>query len=158
MADDCISVEGARMHNLKGVTVRIPHRALTIAEVNELPIDEAVRYFERLPLAEGDEASQRIVDEVLTRLRYLSRIGLGYLHLNRASRTLSGGEIQRVNLTACLGNSLVNTLFVLYEPTQWLLEKARKLGGETIAALVADGVAGEVRILRNSRCAFFLLN
>ncbi len=97
--------------------LRHPDRALTIAEVNNLPITEAVRYFESLPVSDGDEPSRKLVEEILTRLRYLDRIGLGYLNLNRASRTLSGGEIQRVNLTACLGNSLVNTLFVLDEPT-----------------------------------------
>jgi excinuclease ABC subunit A len=55
--------------------------------------------------------------EVETRLRYLDRVGLGYLALDRAARTLSGGEVQRVNLTSCLGASLVNTLFVMDEPS-----------------------------------------
>ena len=48
--------------------------------------------------------------EVATRLRYLLEVGLGYLSLDRATRTLSGGEVERVNLTTCLGASLVNTL------------------------------------------------
>jgi excinuclease ABC subunit A len=52
-----------------------------------------------------------------SRLRYLDEVGLGYLTLDRASRTLSGGEVQRVNLTTCLGSSLVDTLFVLDEPS-----------------------------------------
>ena len=56
-------------------------------------------------------------DGILVRLTYLLEVGLGYLTLDRATRTLSGGEIQRVNLTSCLGNSLVNTLFVLDEPS-----------------------------------------
>jgi excinuclease ABC subunit A len=56
-------------------------------------------------------------DSIVTRLRYLQQVGLGYLTLDRASRTLSGGEIERVNLTACLGTSLVDTLFVLDEPS-----------------------------------------
>jgi len=55
--------------------------------------------------------------EIETRLRYLERVGLGYLTLDRAARTLSGGEVQRVNLTSCLGASLVNTLFVMDEPS-----------------------------------------
>ena len=56
-------------------------------------------------------------DSIVTRLRYLQQVGLGYLTLDRASRTLSGGEVERVNLTACLGTSLVDTLFVLDEPS-----------------------------------------
>ena len=51
------------------------------------------------------------------RLRYLCEVGLGYLTLDRSTRTLSGGEVQRVNLTTCLGASLVNTLFVMDEPS-----------------------------------------
>jgi excinuclease ABC subunit A len=56
-------------------------------------------------------------DSIITRLRYLEQVGLGYLTLDRNSRTLSGGEVQRVNLTSCLGTSLVDTLFVLDEPS-----------------------------------------
>ncbi len=56
-------------------------------------------------------------DSIVTRLRYLVQVGLGYLTLDRTSRTLSGGEVQRVNLTSCLGTSLVDTLFVLDEPS-----------------------------------------
>ena len=56
-------------------------------------------------------------DSIVTRLHYLEQVGLGYLTLDRTSRTLSGGEVQRVNLTACLGTALVDTLFVLDEPS-----------------------------------------
>ncbi|WP_324726093.1 excinuclease ABC subunit UvrA [Actomonas aquatica] len=54
---------------------------------------------------------------MLSRLRYLDQVGLGYLTLDRPSKTLSGGEVERVNLTSCLGTSLVDTLFVLDEPS-----------------------------------------
>ncbi len=57
------------------------------------------------------------LEAILTRLRYLEQVGLGYLTLDRSSRTLSGGETMRVNLTGCLGTSLVDTLFVLDEPS-----------------------------------------
>ncbi|HVS54260.1 MAG TPA: excinuclease ABC subunit UvrA [Opitutaceae bacterium] len=56
-------------------------------------------------------------ESILTRLRYLEHVGLGYLTLDRSSKTLSGGEVERVNLTSCLGTSLVDTLFVLDEPS-----------------------------------------
>src|SRR5205807_4082497 len=55
--------------------------------------------------------------EICARLRYLCEVGVGYLTLDRSTRTLSGGEMQRVNLTTCLGASLVNTLFVMDEPS-----------------------------------------
>jgi excinuclease ABC subunit A len=58
-----------------------------------------------------------ILQEIATRLRYLCDVGIGYLTLDRQSRTLSGGEVQRINLTTALGTSLVNTLFVLDEPS-----------------------------------------
>jgi excinuclease ABC subunit A len=65
-----------------------------------------------------DEKSATLArDSILTRLRYLEQVGLGYLTLDRTSRTLSGGEVERVNLTSCLGTSLVDTLFVLDEPS-----------------------------------------
>ncbi|CAN5908022.1 excinuclease ABC subunit UvrA [soil metagenome] len=66
----------------------------------------------------GDaQALKRLVEEITTRLRYLHDVGIGYLTLDRQSRTLSGGEVQRINLTTALGTSLVNTLFVLDEPS-----------------------------------------
>ena len=60
---------------------------------------------------------QLLYDEIRTRLKYLCDVGIGYLTLDRQSRTLSGGEVQRINLTTALGTSLVNTMFVLDEPS-----------------------------------------
>ena len=67
--------------------------------------------------AAGAHSADLAYDSMVTRLRYLRQVGLDYLTLDRASRTLSGGEAQRVNLTACLGTSLVDTIFVLDEPS-----------------------------------------
>ncbi len=61
--------------------------------------------------------SDLALEGIVTRLQYLREVGLGYLSLDRATRTLSGGETERVNLTTCLGSSLVETLFVLDEPS-----------------------------------------
>ncbi len=63
------------------------------------------------------EAMRLLYEEIRTRLRYLCDVGIGYLTLDRQSRTLSGGEVQRINLTTALGTSLVNTMFVLDEPS-----------------------------------------
>ena len=68
--------------------------------------------------SEADAKTLKLLfEEVCTRLKYLSDVGIGYLTLDRQSRTLSGGEVQRINLTTALGTSLVNTLFVLDEPS-----------------------------------------
>jgi excinuclease ABC subunit A len=93
------------------------NKGLTLPEINMLPLTQARDFFQSLPLPSGDEAAKQLCEGILLRLSYLLEVGLGYLTLNRATRTLSGGEIQRVNLTSCLGNSLVNTLFVLDEPS-----------------------------------------
>src|SRR5262249_26218606 len=89
------------------------------AEVNRLPIAEAARVFADLPLASGqaEAVAELILAEVRSRLRYLVEVGLGYLTLDRQSRTLSGGELERVDLTTAVGSSLVNTLYVLDEPS-----------------------------------------
>ncbi len=68
-------------------------------------------------LAAGDEAALLLMSELRARTRFLQEVGLGYLTLDRQGRTLSGGEVQRINLTTALGTSLVNTLFVLDEPS-----------------------------------------
>jgi excinuclease ABC subunit A len=90
---------------------------LTLHDMTLLPIDRLRAYIDRLALATIDEATELVLTEIRTRLRYLTEVGLGYLTLDRQSRTLSGGEVQRINLTTALGTSLVNTLFVLDEPS-----------------------------------------
>ena len=91
---------------------------LNIHEVLLLPIDRCRDFFAALVLpAPLDEAADMLLGEVRSRLDFLVRVGLGYLTLDRQSRTLSGGEVQRINLTTALGTSLVNTLFVLDEPS-----------------------------------------
>ena len=91
---------------------------LTIHDVMLLPLVDCYAFFRDLQLpAPLDEATDLLLSEIRTRLRYLVDVGLGYLTLDRQSRTLSGGEIQRVNLTTALGTSLVNTLYVLDEPS-----------------------------------------
>jgi excinuclease ABC subunit A len=92
-------------------------KGLTLPEINRLPLTQARDFFASLPLPPHDDAAEQLRDGILARVTYLLEVGLGYLTLDRATRTLSGGEIQRVNLTSCLGNSLVNTLFVLDEPS-----------------------------------------
>ncbi len=80
-----------------------------------------------------------LVAEISSRLRYLRDVGLGYLTLDRTSRTLSGGEVQRVLLTRALGSRLVNTLFVLDEPSIGLHARDTGRLAKVIRALVRQG-------------------
>jgi len=88
-----------------------------------LPADQLKRFFDGLDARHGEsagpeaEALDLLLTNIRSRLGYLLEVGLGYLTLDRQSRTLSGGEVQRINLTTALGTSLVNTLFVLDEPS-----------------------------------------
>src|SRR5256886_6879680 len=83
-----------------------------------LPLERACEFFRELALPQPlDEATDLLLGEIRARCRFLVDVGLGYLTLDRQSRTLSGGEVQRINLTTALGTSLVNTLFVLDEPS-----------------------------------------
>lgn len=87
----------------------------SLPEINGMSLARLEEFANALQPA--DKSEQTLIDQFHSRVDYLNRVGLGYLTLNRAARTLSGGEIQRVNLTTCLGSSLVGTLFVLDEPS-----------------------------------------
>ena len=91
---------------------------LSIHDLMLLPIERVKTFVDDLHLpAPLDEATDLLLAEIRARVNYLCEVGLGYLSLDRQSRTLSGGEVQRINLTTALGTSLVNTLFVLDEPS-----------------------------------------
>ncbi|MDP9898268.1 excinuclease ABC subunit UvrA [Variovorax ginsengisoli] len=98
---------------------------LCLHDLMMLPIERLRKFFDGIERRgngananEGDaQALKLLFEEITTRLRYLHDVGIGYLTLDRQSRTLSGGEVQRINLTTALGTSLVNTLFVLDEPS-----------------------------------------
>ncbi len=94
----------------------------TLPELYQLPVADLLTLvtqskieFRKSKIA--DRSLDLAYDSIRTRLRYLEHVGLGYLTLDRPSKTLSGGEVERVNLTSCLGTSLVDTLFVLDEPS-----------------------------------------
>ncbi len=96
---------------------------LCLHDLMGLPILRLRGFFEGLSPASpvkaqaGRDPLHLLYEEVRTRLKYLCDVGIGYLTLDRQSRTLSGGEVQRINLTTALGTSLVNTMFVLDEPS-----------------------------------------
>ncbi|MBL8898099.1 MAG: excinuclease ABC subunit UvrA [Planctomycetes bacterium] len=103
---------------LQPAALKVRLRGKDVAAVARLTIEEAARFFGAVEIPAHEEKNLRAVhDEVVSRLGYLLEVGLGYLTLDRQSRTLSGGEMQRVNLTAAVGSRLVGTLFVLDEPS-----------------------------------------
>jgi excinuclease ABC subunit A len=116
----------------RGVLETLP--GLTLHDLMLLPIDRCAEFFRRLgsaavrvqPASAGspdpadmrmDAAIELLLENIRARIDYLVEVGLGYLTLDRQSRTLSGGEVQRINLTTALGTSLTGTLFVLDEPS-----------------------------------------
>jgi excinuclease ABC subunit A len=109
-----------------GARLRPEARAVTVGgrpihEISDLPIDEARQFFEGLrfdpPL---DLVGPPLVREIVRRLEFLDRVGLGYLSLARGADTLSGGELQRVRLATQIGSGLVGVCYILDEPTAGL--------------------------------------
>src|SRR5271165_4673704 len=114
---ECAACRGSRL-KADALLWRVGNPGADIRRLMLLPIDEMQRFFATLELPGLlDEAMDLLLREIRARLKYLTDVGLGYLNLDRQSRTLSGGEVQRINLTTALGTSLVNTLFVLDEPS-----------------------------------------
>ncbi|HOC96263.1 MAG TPA: excinuclease ABC subunit UvrA, partial [bacterium] len=95
-------------------------RDKNIIEVTDMHIDDSIVFFENLLLTLTDKEKQiveKIVKEILVRLKFLQNLGLGYLSLSRNSQTLSGGESQRIRLATQIGSSLSGVIYVLDEPT-----------------------------------------
>ncbi len=114
---ECPACHGARLKP-EALLWRLGPRRLNLHELTCLPIERARDYLAGLELPEPiARATTLLRREIQSRLDYLVTVGLGYLTLDRQSRTLSGGEVQRINLTTALGTSLTNTLFVLDEPS-----------------------------------------
>jgi excinuclease ABC subunit A len=110
----CKACKGTR---LKPEALAFKVAGRTLPELWQLSIDDLATFVSSIPVPDTDKTTTMLHREVVNRLGYLKEVGLGYLNLDRPTRTLSGGETERVNLTTCLGASLTSTLFVLDEPT-----------------------------------------
>lgn len=111
----CPTCEGLRLRE-ESSWVKIDGH--NIQSMVELPLDELLPLIQSLSLNEHDAAiAKRLVYEIVSRLEFLVKVGLGYLTLNRNSNTLSGGESQRINLATSLGSSLVGSIYILDEPS-----------------------------------------
>jgi excinuclease ABC subunit A len=99
-----------------------------IAEVQALSIEELLRFIETSEFdPEEKEKTEPVRAELLSRVKFLKEVGLGYLTLDRMSRTLSGGEVERIHLASSLGSALVDTLYVLDEPSIGLHERDNQM-------------------------------
>lgn len=111
----CQACNGRRLKD-QAFNTLINHK--NISDICNMTIEEACQFFEDLQLTDYEKnIAHLLLQEIRKRLDYMVKVGLGYLTLDRMTRTLSGGEAQRVNLTTSLGSSLVNTLYILDEPS-----------------------------------------
>src|SRR6476620_4795896 len=114
-AQECPTCHGTKLQR-ESLQVKIAGRS--IAEVSDLPVSALTTWLDQLTLTPFErEVAAHILREAQDRVRFLCDVGLNYLSLNRATRTLSGGEAQRIGLANSLGSHLVDTLYVLDEPS-----------------------------------------
>ncbi len=141
----CPTCRGGRFQP-ETLNYRLEPARLTLPALAALPVKRLMEVFAHVDMPAGDPSALLVREQIASRLRYLESVGLGYLSLDRPTRTLSGGEIARVNLTTCLGASLVNALFVMDEPsvglhprdTVRLLEVMRALRDKGNTLLVVE--------------------
>jgi excinuclease ABC subunit A len=148
----CPECAGARLRR-EARDVRVGDRA--IDAVSALTVREADRFFAELRLTEKEAAiAEKVLAEIRRRLGFLRDVGLDYLTLDRLSSTLSGGESQRINLATSLGSALVDTLYVLDEPSiglhprdnERLITILRKLRDQGNTVLVVEHDADMIKV------------
>jgi excinuclease ABC subunit A len=144
----CPACDGAR---LRPESLAVTVGGLSIADYTHLSARDALAWIGELELTETERAiAKLVVREVEERLGFLVQVGIGYLTLERAARTLSGGEAQRIRLATQIGSSLVGVLYILDEPSIGLhqrdnekligtLERLRDLGNTVIVVEHDEG-------------------
>ena len=113
----CETCQGSRL-NKEALYYKVDERS--IADIINMDIDELLSFFENLTerLSKNEQKiAEEIIKEIKTRLSFLADVGLNYLNLNRGSKTLSGGEAQRIRLATQIGSQLVGVLYILDEPS-----------------------------------------
>jgi len=114
----CTQCKGNRLRK-EADFVKIDNKSLS--ELINLSIKKLLLFFNKIYLTDSEkQISKRILIEIKARLENLSNVGLDYLTLNRKSKSLSGGESQRINIATSLGSSLVGSLYILDEPSYWI--------------------------------------
>ena len=113
--EECKTCHGDR---LKPEVLSIKVNETNIAELSKLSVEKSAEFFDKLELSEMKaNIAELIIKEIKARLKFLNDVGLGYLTLNRAASTLSGGESQRIRLATQIGSGLVGVCYVLDEPS-----------------------------------------
>ena len=139
----CKSCNGSRL-NIQSSNFKVDEK--TITEVVNMDIDSLKIWLENLILKLNNKhklIADQIVKELLTRVQFIIDVGLSYLTLNRTSKSLSGGEAQRIRLATQIGTQLTNVLYILDEPSIGLhqrdnqklidsLKKLRDIGNSVI--------------------------
>ena len=142
----CPECHGKRLRN-EANYVKINGKSIT--DLATMPISGLKTFFNNIKLSESESSiAERLLVEIKNRIDFLIEVGLGYLTLNRASNTLSGGEAQRINLATSLGSSLVGSTYILDEPsiglhsrdTQRLIKVLKRLRdiGNTVIVVEHD--------------------
>ncbi|MEZ4386482.1 MAG: excinuclease ABC subunit UvrA [Candidatus Krumholzibacteriia bacterium] len=153
----CRSCGGSR---LRPEALAVKVGGLDLGQLGRLAVGDALAKLRKLRLNKTHQAiAGEVLAEVLSRLSFLERVGLGYLTLDRLTRTLSGGEAQRIHLANSLGSRLVDTLYVLDEPTCGLHAADCDRLVSTLEDLVESGntvvvVEHDLDVLR--RCEHFV--
>lgn len=136
-------------HRLKPESLAVRIGGYSIADLCDMPVEELLRFLEGYEFSDSDiRIAGDGLNEIRERLRFLAEVGLGYLNLNRAAPTLSGGEAQRIRLASQLGRALSGVLYILDEPSiglhqrdnAMLLDSLRRLRdqGNTIIVVEHD--------------------
>ena len=142
----CQECGGSRLRK-EALYVRVGGK--TIHELLCMNVEQLLAFFENVDLTDYEhKIAAKAIEEIVSRLKYIQDVGLGYLTLNRTSNTLSGGESQRINLVTALGSSLVGSLYILDEPsiglhsrdTSRLIEVLKRLRdiGNTVVVVEHD--------------------
>ena len=133
----CPECNGTR-YNKKALSVKIS--GLNIAEVSDLTILELKNWIENLNLSKLQlKIGNSIIKEILSRVKFLFDVGLGYLTLSRSANTLSGGEAQRIRLATQIGSALTGVLYILDEPSIGLHPRDTKKLIKTLKSLMDQG-------------------
>jgi excinuclease ABC subunit A len=111
----CPDCKGTRLRK-DASYVKIAEKSIT--DIVLMPIDKALRFFQEIELVEAEKKiANRLLKEILNRLEYIDKVGLGYMTLNRLTSSLSGGEYQRIKLATSIGSALVGSMYILDEPS-----------------------------------------
>jgi excinuclease ABC subunit A len=133
----CPSCHGRR---LKPEVLAITIDGKSVADVTEMSVDTALRYFMELKLNETEtQIAHQILKEIRERLTFLNDVGLAYLTLDRSANTLAGGEAQRIRLATQIGSSLMGVLYILDEPSIGLHQRDNDRLIETLKRLKSLG-------------------